>query len=325
MKTLESEEGMERLRTLFQGVRILAIFLVIIITVTVFFSVGRVGVGYVAVVVNPVGGTLTTRGDGATARFFLKPPWASVVQVYTATDSIHMWTDIDPATGQATFGDFPAVPCLTSDGLGVEVDITVRWSLAPGKVLELFQKFPALDWKDRAIVPIVRRVIRDTIVKFNAMETIERREAVGVEFETALERELEREPSLVNAAILGTLDLREVALPSTFVAAIESKLAAEQLAIAAEFNKTKILVLANATAMAEIIEAEGTATAKIIIANATYESIKAIAGDSGMNMTQLTNLYLTLEALKDIAQTGRPIYLIVTGEAGTWILPIPPV
>jgi len=82
--------------------------------------------------------------------------------------------------------------------------------------------------------------------------------------------------------------------------------------------------MANATAQSAIIEAEGIATARVIIANATYESIRIIAGESGMNSTQLTTLYLTLEALKEIAKTGRTIFLIVTGEAGTWILPMPP-
>ena len=324
MKNLEYGERAERIRRVFRGAVIVAVVLIVIVAVALLLSVGIVGVGYVAVVVDPVSGTLGTQGDGATSRYFLKPPWASVVTIYVATDSVHMWTDIDPTTGTATYGDFPAVPSLTKDGLGVEVDVTVRWTLAPGQAMELYRRFPAGDWKERAIVPIVRRVIRDAVVKFTAIETIEKRDAVGAELEAALSSELEREPSLVKALVLGTVDLREVALPSRFIDAIEAKLSAEQLAIAAEFNRTKILVMANATAQSAIVEAKGIATARVIVANATYESIKIIAGESGMNSTQLTTLYLTLEALKEIAKTGRTTFLIVTGEAGTWILPIPP-
>jgi len=323
VKNLEYGERAERIRRIFRGAVIVTVVLIVIVAVALFLSVGVVGVGYVAVVVDPVSGTLSTQGDGATARYFFKPPWASVVSIYVATDSVHMWTDIDP-TGKATYGDFPAAPSLTKDGLGVEVDITVRWTLAPGQATELYRRFPAGDWKERAIIPIVRRVIRDTVVKFTAIETIERRDAVGAELEASLSRELEREPSLVKAVVLGTVDLREIALPFRFIDAIEAKLAAEQLAIAAEFNRTRVLVMANATAQSAIIEAEGIATARVIIANATYESIRIIAGESGMNSTQLTTLYLTLEALKEIAKTGRTIFLIVTGEAGTWILPMPP-
>lgn len=322
-ENLEYGERSERMREVFRGAVVATVISIVIVAVALFLSVGMVGVGYVAVVVDPVMGTLSTQGDGTTARYFFKPPWASVVPIYIATDSVHMWTDIDPTTGKVAYGDFPAVPSLTKDGLGVEVDVTVRWAIAPGQVIELYKRFPAGDWKERAIVPIVRRVIRDTIVKFTAIETIEKRDAVGAELEAALSMELEKDPSLVKAIILGTVDLREITLPSKFVDAIEAKLAAEQLAIAAEFNRTRILVMANATAQSAIIEAEGIATSRIIVANATYESIKIIAGESGMNSTQLTTLYLTLEALKEIAKTGRTTFLIVTGEPGTWILPIP--
>jgi regulator of protease activity HflC (stomatin/prohibitin superfamily) len=212
---------------------------------------------------------------------------------------------------------------LTRDGLGVEVDITVRWTIAPSKVLDIFKKYPAGDWKERAIVPIVRRTVRDTLVEFTAIATIEQREAIQVAVEVRLREALASEPSLANATLLGSIDVREIALPATFVAAIESKLAAEQLAIAAEFNKTKILVLANATAQAAILEAEGLAQSRIIVAEATQESLSIIAGESGMSSLELTNLYLTLEALKEMAQTGNVTFLVVTGEAGSWILPLP--
>lgn len=313
----------DRVGRVFRGVSIIAVILAVIIGAALLLSVSSVGVGYVAVVVDPVMSTVSAQGDGVTARYFLKAPWASVIQVYVATDTVNMWTDVDPQTGRTTYGDFPAVPCLTKDGLGVEVDITVRWSLNPSQVVELFKRFPGRDWKDSAIIPIIRRVVRDSTVKFTAMQTIEQRENVGVELQTLLAKELAREPSLANAVMLGAVDLREISLPAAFVKAIEAKLASEQLAIAAEFNRTQILVLANASAAAQVIEAEGAATARILIANATAESLRIIAGESGMNSTELTFLYLTLEALKDVAKTGKVTFLIVTGEAGTWILPIP--
>lgn len=313
VKTLGYDEYDERRRIPripIRGLSIVAIILIIIIGIALFLSVGRVNVGYVAVIVDPIRGTVDSAGDGASSRYFFKPPWANLVQVYVATESVHMWTDIDPSTGQTAYGDFAGVRTLTKDGLGVEVDVTVRWVLAPGQVKELYKKFPALDWEDRAIVPTIREAIRDTMVKFTAIQTIEQRELVSVELTKALSHSLALEPSLVNATVLSAIDLRDIELPTTFVAAIEEKLAAEQLAIAAQFNATKILVLANATKYSAIIEAEGMATSRLIIANATYESIKTIAGGS-MNSTQLTYLYLYLEGLKDIAKTGDTMILVV--------------
>jgi len=296
-----------------------AVVVIIIIGGVLVFSFGRIGVGYVAVVVDPVFGSTTAVGDGANARFFLKAPWASVYNVYVATDSVNMWSE------PLTTGDFPAVESLTKDGLRVNVDITARWRVSASGVVDLYRRFPGLDWKDRAIIPIIREAIRNLVVDFTAIETIERRGVIDTMMEESLSEALNREPSLASAIILDAVDLRRISLPDTFINAIESKLAAEQLAIAAEFNKTRILVEANATAQSQIIQADGLAKSKIIIANATREAIDAIAAQRPeLNSTQLTNLYLYLEALKDIAETGKGSFIIVTGEAGQYIIPVPP-
>jgi len=296
-----------------------AVVVIIIIGGVLVFSFGRIGVGYVAVVVDPIFGSTTAVGDGANARFFFKAPWASVYNVYVATDSVNMWSE------PTAVGDFPAVESLTKDGLRVNVDITVRWRISASGVVDLYRRFPGLDWKDRAIIPIIREAIRNLVVDFTAIETIERRGVIDTMMEESLSEALNREPSLAGAIILDAVDLRRISLPDTFINAIESKLAAEQLAIAAEFNKTRILVVANATAQSQIIQADGLAKSKIIIANATREAIDAIAAQRPeLNSTQITNLYLYLETLKDIAETGKGSFIIVTGEAGQYIIPVPP-
>ena len=302
-----------------QGALAIAVVLIIIIGGVLIFSFGRIGVGYVAVVVDPVFRSTTLAGDGANALYFFKPPWASIYRVYVATDSVNMWSEI------LAKGDFPAVESLTKDGLRVDVDITIRWRVSASGVVDLFRRFPALDWKERAIIPIIRENIRNLVVDFTAIETIERRGVMDTLMEQTLSEAFEKEPSLAGAILLDAVDLRRISLPDTFINAIESKLAAEQLAIAAEFNKTRILVVANATAESQIVQAEGLAKSKIIIANATREAIDAIvAQNPELNSTQLTNLYIYLEALKDIAETGKGSFIIVTGEAGQYIIPVPP-
>ncbi|MCK4952390.1 hypothetical protein KAS14_01190 [Candidatus Bathyarchaeota archaeon] len=302
---MEYEEG-RRIRVpsiRIRGLSIVAIVLVAVIAVALFLSVGRVNVGYVVVIVDPLGGTISSAGDGSSARYFFKPPWATTQQIYVATESVHMWTDIDPTTGQAIFGDFPAVPSLTQDGLGVDVDVTVRWTLAPSLIADLYRKYPAGDWEDRAIVSIIREAIRDTLVQFTAIQTIEERKNIATILEITLREQLGLEPSLVNATILGTIDLREVALPPTFIAAIEAKLAAEQLAIAAQFNATKILVLANATKAATVIEALGEAEAMETVADAIRTAIDSIG-------EEYAELYIWSESLKDIAEKGGLIVVV---------------
>lgn len=308
---------MEERRSRALQLALVAVALVIGVVIVSTFSVGSVSVGEVAVLIDPLTGTKDTAGDGKTARWFLKAPWVNVIRIYTAVDAVHMWTEAGKT------GDFPAVPCLTQDGLSVEVDITVRWSILPSEALTLFEAYPMLDWKAKAIIPVIRRGLRDTMTGFTAVECIEKREAVGTAFAALLEEELAKEKSLQQAISLGTVDLRDISLPATFTAAIEAKLASEQLAIAAEFNKTRVLVMANATAWKHIIEAEGLAQSRIIVANGTAESLRIIAEETQMTGAELGRLYLTLEALKDIAEEGKATFFVVTtGEGMTWLVPL---
>ncbi len=297
----------------------MAVVLIIIIGGVLFFSIGQVGVGYVSIIVDPVFGTTTSVGDGANARYFFKTPWSSVFRVYVATDSINMWSEL------LVTGDFPAVEALTKDGLKVDVDITVRWRVSPSEAVALFRRFPGLDWKDRAIIPIIRETARNLIVDFTAIETIEKRGVMATMLEQDLSEAFETEPSLEDAVLIDGVDLRRISLPEKFVYAIESKLSAEQLAIAAEFNKTRILVIANASAASEIIKAEGIARSKIIVANATREAIKAIAAlNPDIDEAELTNLYMYLDTLRDISETGKGTFIIAPSDTGEFIVSLPP-
>lgn len=288
-----------------------AIILLIVVAFILFaLTLVTTEIGYITLVIDPVAGTVTTKGDGATAQwfFFSKAPWAYEKKVYVAVDVIHMWTE-----GGRT-GDFPAVGCLTRDGLAVEVDITVRWRINPSSVLDLFKKYPELDWKSRTIVPLIRETLRDVSSKYTAMETITKREEIAVAVNSLLEKAFSEEPTLRGAIILEGIDLREISLPRKFTDAIEAKLSAEQEKLAAEFQAAKVLVLAYADANATIIRAQGTA-----------EAISQIAERCNMAEKEIAQLYILVEALKKMAETeGKVIVIMVQGEGGSWILPIPP-
>ncbi len=217
-----------------------------------------------------------------------------------------MWSE----DGQT--GDFPAVSCLTNDGLAVEADITVRWRIAPSAVLELYKHYPARDWKTRAIIPIIREAIRNIIVQYNAIETITKREEISVSIKQRLMEEISREPSLSNAIIVEDVNLREIALPSKFTEAIEEKLSAEQQMIAAQYQSARVIILAQAEANATLIRAEATA-----------KSIQQIAEQANLSSKEIAQLYLLMEGLKKIAQEeGRVVVIVVQGEGGQWIIPI---
>jgi regulator of protease activity HflC (stomatin/prohibitin superfamily) len=293
------------------AVLIILIIFFIIIPLTVFRSVG---VGYGVILVDPLSGSVSDPVIGPA--WFFKAPWVSDVHIYYAVDSVGMWTEAGKQ------GEFPAITSISKDGLNIEVDILVRWILKPTGLKELYQTFPKLDWKDRAVSSVIREVTRNVISNYTAIDIIENRLLITQDLSLKIKTSLIAEESLKNSLESIEVDLRDISPPLTFLQAIEDKLAAQQAKLQAEFEREKILILANATAVQKIIEAEGEASSRLIIANGTAESIRIIAERAGMNATELTNLYMTLEALKDIAKTAKT-FVVVLGEDGlVYMLPV---
>ena len=293
------------------AVLIILIIFFIIIPLTVFRSIG---VGYGAILVDPLTGSVSEPVIGPS--WFFKAPWVSDVHVYYAVDSVGMWTE------DGKQGEFPAIKSISKDGLNIEVDILVRWSLNATNLKKLYETFPKLDWKDRAVSSVIREVTRNVISNYTAIQVIENRALITQDLSLKITTSLIAEESLKNSLESIEVDLRDISPPLTFLQAIEDKLAAQQAKLQAEFEREKILILANATAAQRIIEAQGEASSRLIIANGTAESIRIIAERAGMNATELTNLYMTLEALKEIAKTAKT-FVVVLGEDGlVYMLPV---
>ncbi len=290
---------------------VVLIIFAIVIPLTIFRTVE---VGYGAILVDPIGGTVS--GPIIGPAWFFKAPWVSDIHIYYAIDSVGMWKE-----GELQ-GEFPPITPISKDGLRIEVDVLVRWSLDPTKLKALYQRFPNLDWKDRVVSSVVRETGRDVIGEYVAVEMIENRSVITRVLSEEIVASLYAEESLLNALMNVEVDLRDIDPPAEFLKAIENKLAAEQAKLQAEFEREKILILANASALEKIIAAEGEASSRLIIANGTAESIRIIAEDAGMNMTELTNLYLTLEALKEIAKTTQNFVVILGQDGLTYLIPV---
>jgi len=297
-----------------------AIVVMIILGVIFAFSMSSVEVGEAAVIVDPLQQRIVDIKFGP--RLFIKLPWQYVIKVYTAVDAITMRKE--------TPRDYPAVSALTKDGAKVEVDITVRYKVIESfrAVESLIKNYPMLNYKSITIVPTIREVVRNIIANFTLTEVIERRSEIGVLIVEAATKRLVTDPTLKNCIEIIDVAVRNIEPPSEVVAAINKKLAAEQEAKAAEYNKTKILILANASAMekriaaqaeaiATLLRAEAEAKAILLRANATSASLRMIAEILGVNNTDALVNYLYLETLKSIVEKeGARIVLILGGTQG---------
>lgn len=283
---------------------------IVLILVPVFFLVFmilfgllmviNVGVGHAVILVDPV--TRSTSEPILGPTYALKAPWVTVVNIYYATD---------------TFEDI--IPSFSSDQLEMQIEILVRWALDPSKLRELYNNYPNLNYKEKAIQSILAETIRLVTKNYTALETIEFRQVVRNQIQATVLQELREESSLAGALMSFEFDLKNIGYPSKYTSAIEDKLVAEQQKIQAEFERARILVLANATAQEVIIKASGEAEAKVIEANATREAIELIlqsVGQSG-NVTRIAELYLWVQALQRIAPE---VDILIIGTDGIPVL-----
>ncbi|UCE28536.1 MAG: prohibitin family protein [Candidatus Bathyarchaeota archaeon] len=314
---MEEEEprfGIGKRSWLLRGGVILLIVLIILAIVVPLTVFRTVGVGYGAVLVDPLGGTVSEPIVGPA--WFFKAPWVSDIHIYYALDSVGMWTE------GLVQGDYPAITPISKDGLRIEVDLLVRWSLDYTKLKELYQTFPNLDWKAQSVSSVVREITRDVVGQYTAIQIIENRSTITSDLSTEITASLYAEKSLVDSLKSVEVDLRDIAPPTDFLLAIESKLAAQQAKLQAEFERETILILANASATENIIKAEGEASSRLIIANGTAESIRIIGENTDMNATELTKLYLTLEALKEISSKTQNFVVILGQDDLTYLVPM---
>ncbi|MEM2098450.1 MAG: SPFH domain-containing protein [Candidatus Bathyarchaeia archaeon] len=281
----------------------LALIIVFLLVLSILFASGvivSVGVGHAVILVDPL--TKSTSDPTIGPAYVLKAPWVTAVDVYYATD---------------TYED--TIACFSSDQLEMQIQILVRWSLNPDKLKALYTNYPRLNYKQAAIESIMAETIRLVTKNFTALQTIEFRDIVRNQIEVAVRQEINAEPSLAGALINFEFDLRNIGYPPKYTAAIEDKLVAEQQKIQADFERQRILILANATAQEVIIKASGEAEAKIIEANATKQAIELVLTSMGQNdnQTRIAELYLWVQTLQRIAPD---IDILIVGSEGTPVL-----
>jgi regulator of protease activity HflC (stomatin/prohibitin superfamily) len=277
--------------------------LIAILLTSILFGITMVisvGVGHAVLLVDPLAKSTSEPIVGPT--YVVKAPWVTTVDVYYATDSYE-----------------DTIACFSSDQLEMQIQILVRWSLDPDKLRALYQNYPRLNYKQSAIESIMAETIRLVTKNFTALQTIEFRDVVRNDVESAVKSEIMDEPSLGGALVQFEFDLRNIGYPAKYTSAIEDKLVAEQQKIQADFERQRILVLANATAQEVIIKASGEAEAKVIEANATKQAIELVLeplGQSG-NETRIAEIYLWVQTLQKIAPD---IDILIVGNEGTPVL-----
>ncbi len=196
----------------------------------------------------------------------------------------------------------------------VSTTIALNWRLEPSKAGEIYRTL-GLEYINRIAAPAVQETIKQVTARYNAEDLILKREQVKGEIQENLSNRL-----LQRGIITETVSITEFKFSTTFIAAIESKVAAEQ-AVREATNKLQRVKVeaeqreaeARGEASARIAKAQGEAEYIRVVTDAQVAANKAIAG----SLTPQVLQYILLDRL------GEDIKVIVipSGQGLDLVLP----
>ncbi len=167
-----------------------------------------------------------------------------------------------------------AIKVLTSDGLEVTIDLTVLYRVVAGDAPKLLRE-TGDDFRDKIVRPITRTKIRDNAVYYQAVDLFGNKRD---EFQQRIYKSIE-DDFKKRGLMLEQLLVRNITLPNSVKASIESKINAEQDAKKMEF----VLLKEKQEAERKRVEAQGIADYQRIINTGLtdqqlqYEQIKAFS------------------------------------------------
>lgn len=188
-----------------------------------------------------------------------------------------------------------AIRVLTSDGLEVTIDLTVLYRVTASEAPKLLQQ-TGLDYKDKIVRPITRTKIRDNAVYYQAIELFSTRRD---EFQQRIYKSID-EDFKKRGLMLEQLLVRNITLPNSVKASIESKINAEQDAKKMEF----VLQKEKQEAERKRVEAQGIADYQRII-------------NTGLTDQQLQ--YEQIKAMKEIALSQNS-KIVIMGKGSAPVL-----
>jgi len=167
-----------------------------------------------------------------------------------------------------------AIRVLSADGLEVIIDLTVLYKVIPTEAPRILKQI-GTDYRNTIVRPICRTKIRDNAVYYDAVALYSSKRD---EFQSRIFKTIETDFKS-RGLILEQLLVRNITLPASVKAAIESKINAEQEAQ----KMTFVLQKEKQEAERKRVEAQGIADYQTILSTGLsdkqlqYEMIKAIA------------------------------------------------
>jgi regulator of protease activity HflC (stomatin/prohibitin superfamily) len=189
-----------------------------------------------------------------------------------------------------------AIRVLSSDGLEVTIDLSVLYRLNPAKAPFILQNIGE-KYEDKIVRPVTRTAIRDNAVNYQAVDLYSTKRQ---EFQAKINQTITQNFAK-NGLEVQQILVRNISLPTSVKASIESKINAEQDAQKMQF----VLQKERQEADRKRVEAQGIAD---------YQKILS----TGLSDKQLQ--YETIKAQKEIALSPNTKIIIMGGGKGSPIM-----
>src|SRR5258708_6787014 len=165
----------------------------------------------------------------------------------------------------------------TSDTQPVKVSMTVRYSIMPDKVAEVYEKYSHNGDLSSYVQTATQEIFKAVTARHDATDLIGKRALVSSDINQALRTKL----AIYGAQVIN-IDMRNFSFSPSYMSAINDKVTQEQLRLAAE-NKLKTVeaeqkqkvAIAEAEANARKAQSDGEAYANLTIATAQAEALRA--------------------------------------------------
>lgn len=219
------------------------------------------------------------------------PPWQKLTLFSIRSEQ----ADIENAAG------------ATSDTQPVTVSLTVRYSISPNKVSEVFEKYSHNGDLSSYVQTATHEIFKAVTAKYTAPDLIAQRARVSADIYASLAEKL----AIYGAQVIN-IDMRNFAFQESYMRAINSKVEQEQLRQAAD-NKLKTVeseqkqkvAIAEAEAAAVRATADGEAYARLKVATAEAESLKIQNAALAQNRDVLELRRITVEQTKAERWNGQ--------------------
>ena len=189
-----------------------------------------------------------------------------------------------------------AIRVLSSDGLEVTIDLSVLYRVNPAKAPYILQNIGE-NYQDKIVRPVTRTAIRDNAVNYQAVDLYSTKRE---EFQFKINKTI-TDNFAKNGLEVQQILVRNITLPATVRASIESKIQAEQDAQKMQF----VLQKEHQEADRKRVEAQGIAD---------YQKILS----TGLTAQQLE--YQSILAQKEIALSPNTKIIIIGGGKSTPIM-----